>query len=195
MPILFTYLLTPVAAVMPSRRARGSPQVPSGDSMSPAAMLAAMQAMQQELAILRQAIPVAPTGAAQGAGGGRVPGGAVPTGAAPSGGAEAPLPVSGLSLMQWMGMKLDTFDGSGTPVEAADWLTYVEDNMDVFEIVYGDRVRFGTQMLKGEAQIWWRGVHAAHSSSPGVLSWHVFIRQFERRFYPVNFMEKMKIDL
>jgi hypothetical protein len=31
---------------MPPRRARGSPQVPSGDSMSPAAMLAAMQAMQ-----------------------------------------------------------------------------------------------------------------------------------------------------
>jgi hypothetical protein len=32
--------------VMPPRRARGSPQVPSGDSMSPVAMLAAIQAMQ-----------------------------------------------------------------------------------------------------------------------------------------------------
>jgi hypothetical protein len=61
-------------------RARGSPQVPSGDSMSPTAMLAAMPVMQQELAILRQAIPVAPAGAAQGAGGGGVPGGAVPGG-------------------------------------------------------------------------------------------------------------------
>jgi hypothetical protein len=99
MPILFTYLLTPVAAVMPPRRARGSPQVPSGDSMSPAAMLATMQAMQQELAILRQAIPVAPAGAAQGAVGGGVPGGAVPSGAALGGGAEVPLLVSGLSLV------------------------------------------------------------------------------------------------
>jgi hypothetical protein len=188
-------ILIPVAAAMPPRRARGSPQAPSGDSMSPAAMLAAMQAMQQELALLRQAIPVAPAGAAQGAGGGEVPGGAVPAGAVPGGGAEVPLPVSGLSLMQWMGMKLDSFDGSGTPVEAADWLTYVEDKMNVFEIAYGDRVRFGTQLLKGEAQIWWRGVQAAHSSSPGVLSWDVFIRQFERRFYPVTFLEKMKIDL
>jgi hypothetical protein len=59
---------------MPPRRARGSPQVPSGDSMSPAAMLAAMQAMQQELAILRQAIPVAPASAAQGASGEECPG-------------------------------------------------------------------------------------------------------------------------
>jgi hypothetical protein len=170
MLILFTCLLTPVAAVMPPRRARGSPQVPSRDSMSPAAMLATMRAMQQELAILRQAIPVAPVGAAQGAGAREVPGGAIPTGAAPDGGAEVPLPVSGLLLMQWMGMKLDTFDGSGTPVEVVDWLTYMEDKMNVFEIVYGDRVRFGTQLLKGEAQIWWRGVQAAHSSSPGVMS-------------------------
>jgi hypothetical protein len=138
---------------MPPRRARGSPQDPSGDSMSPAAMLVAMQAMQLELAILRQAIPVAPAGAAQGAGGGGVPGGAVPAGDAPGGGAEVPLPVSGLSLMKWMGMKLDTFDGSGTPVEAADWLTYVEDKMDVFEIVYGDRVCFGTQLFKGGSNL------------------------------------------
>jgi hypothetical protein len=71
----------------------------------------------------------------------------------------------------------------------------MEDKMNVFEIVYGDRVRFGTQLLKGEAQIWWRGMQAAHSSSPGVLSWDVFIRQFERRFYPVTFLDKMKIDL
>jgi hypothetical protein len=93
-------ILIPVAVAMPPRRARSSLQAPSGDSMSPAAMLAAMQAMQQELALLRQAIPVAPAGAAQGAGGGEVPGGAVPAGAIPGGGAEVPLSVSGLSLMQ-----------------------------------------------------------------------------------------------
>jgi hypothetical protein len=92
-------ILIPVAAAMPPHRARGSPQAPSGDSMSPAAMLAAMQAMQQELALQRQAIPVAPAGAAQGAGGGEVPGGSVPAGAVPGGGAEVPLPVIGLSLM------------------------------------------------------------------------------------------------
>jgi hypothetical protein len=38
-------------------------------------------------------------------------------------------------------------------------------------------------------------VQAAHSSSPGVVSWDVFIRQFERRFYLITFLEKMKIDL
>jgi hypothetical protein len=48
-------------------------------------------------------------------------------------------------------MKLDSFDGSGSLVDAIDWLTYVEDKMDVFEVVSGDRVRFVTQLLKGEA--------------------------------------------
>jgi hypothetical protein len=66
--MLCYFLFTPMAAAMPPRRAHGSLQDHSGDAMSPVAMLAAMQAMQQELAILRQAIPVAPTGAAQATG-------------------------------------------------------------------------------------------------------------------------------
>jgi hypothetical protein len=66
--------------------------------------------------------------------------------------------VGGISLMHRIGMKLDFFDGSGSPVDAADWLTYVEDKMDIFEVVSVDCVCYGTQLLKGDAQIWWRGV-------------------------------------
>jgi len=154
---------------------------------SPAQLLAMMQAMQNEIQNLRQ---------------GALANGAAPindagVGAAPAnvGAPEMPIPVSAISLMQWMGMKLDTFDGSGTPVQAADWLTYVEDKMDVFEVVYQDRVRFSTQLLKGEAQIWWKGVQAAHPAMYGSMSWHDFVRQFERRFYPATFLDKMKMDL
>jgi hypothetical protein len=62
-------------------------------------------------------------------------------------------PKSGVSLKEWVRMKLDSFDGSCTPVQAADWLSYVEDKMDAFEMLDQDRVRYGTQLLKGEAQI------------------------------------------
>ncbi|KAF0896555.1 hypothetical protein E2562_024693 [Oryza meyeriana var. granulata] len=48
-------------------------------------------------------------------------------------------------------MKLDNFDGSSTPVQATDWLSYVEDKMEAFE--------------------------------------------FEQRFYPATFLDKMKLDL
>lgn len=164
-----------------------------------------MQAMQQELANLRRTVPNA-TATTTAATTSAIPTtGATPTTGTihatcsttrigPTGAPEAALPVSGISLMQWIGMKLDSFDGSGSPVDAADWLTFVVDKMDVFEVVYGDRVRYGTQLLKGEAQNWWRGVQSSHSV-PGSMSWHVFVTQFERRFYPATFLEKMKIDL
>jgi hypothetical protein len=108
------------------------------------------------LAILRQAIPVAPAGAAQGAGGGGVPGGAVPAGAALGGGAEVPLPVNGLSLMQWMGMKLDTFDDSGTPIEAPDY-------------VWGSCLFWHAAVEGGGSNLVERRV-GAHSSSLGILT-------------------------
>ena len=107
---------------MPPKRARGRPPGNNVDPNNPAAILAAMQAMQRELATLRQTIPIAPTGSASaaatqgatvgaipagaGPGGavpaGSVPGGAVPVGAAvpggaiPGGAAEVPPPVSGI---------------------------------------------------------------------------------------------------
>jgi hypothetical protein len=140
---------------------------------SVATMAATMQAMQQELETLRQAATNGTTTAATvGATTSTVP----TTGAILTDVAQTALPVSGVSLVKWIGMKLDSFDGSGCPVEAADWLTYVEDKMDVFEVAYGDRVRYGTQLLKGEAQIWWRGVQTSHSSSPSSLTWHVLVR-------------------
>jgi hypothetical protein len=152
-------------------------------------------AMQQELETLRQVANTGAATAATAATAGATTSTVPATGAIPTGIPQTALPVSGISLVKWIDRKLDSFDGSGSPVEAANWLTYVEDKMDVFEVAYGDRVRYGTQLLKGEAQIWWRGVQTSHSSAPRSLTWHVLAREFERRFYPATFLEKMKIDL
>ncbi|KAF0909897.1 hypothetical protein E2562_000207 [Oryza meyeriana var. granulata] len=92
-------------------------------------------------------------------------------------------------------MKLDNFDGSSTPVQAAHWLSYVEDKMEAFEVLAQDRVHYGTQLLKGEAQIWWKDVQSARTATHGPLFWVEFVRQFERRFYPATFLDKMKLDL
>ena len=111
---------------------------------------------------------------------------------------DAPIadgPVSGISLMQWIGLKLDNFDGSGTPIQAADWLSYVEDKMEAFAVLAQDRVRYGSQLLKAEAQIWWKGVQSARTVAHAPLTWQDFVTQFERRFYPVTFLDRMKIDL
>jgi hypothetical protein len=79
--------------------------------------------MQQELVTLRQAIPVAPVGSASVAATQGATIGAIPTGAIPSGAAEVTPPISGISLMQWIGLKLDSFGGSGSLVEVADWMS------------------------------------------------------------------------
>jgi hypothetical protein len=152
-----------VATVMPLRRARANLPANNVAPESSAAVLAALLVMLQELATLRQDILVAPVGSAsaattQGATIGAIPVNVIPMDTIPSGAARVAPPVSGISLMQWTGLQLDSYDGSGSPVEAIDWLTYVEDKMNVFEVVYGDRVCYGTQLLKGEAQIWWRAV-------------------------------------
>ncbi|TVU50725.1 hypothetical protein EJB05_02112, partial [Eragrostis curvula] len=102
---------------------------------------------------------------------------------------------SGVSLQGWVGMKLETFDGSGTPVQAADWLSYIEMQLDAFEVLPADRVRYVTQLMKGQAQIWWRGVLSARTAAHGYPSWLDFQREFERRFYSDTFLDKMQIEL
>jgi hypothetical protein len=160
---------------MPPRRAHANPLANNVALDSSLAVLAALHVMQQELATLRQAIPVALVGsslaaAKRGATISVIHASAIPTGAVPGGATEVALSVSGISQMQWTGLKLDSFDSNGSPVEAADWLTYVEDKMNVFEVVYGDRVCYGTQLLKGETQIWWRGVPTTPSCACGYLA-------------------------
>jgi hypothetical protein len=73
----------------------------------------------------------------QGATIGAIPTGGIPAGVVPGDAAEVAPLVSGISLVQWIGLKLDSFDGSGSPVEVVDWLSYVEDKMNVFEVVMG----------------------------------------------------------
>jgi hypothetical protein len=131
-----------VAAVIPTRRAHANPPANNVALDSSAAVLAALQAMQQELATLRQTILLALVGSAsaattQGATIGAIPTGGIPAGVVPGDAAEVAPLVSGISLVQWIGLKLDSFDGSGSPVEVVDWLSYVEDKMNVFEVVMG----------------------------------------------------------
>jgi hypothetical protein len=194
--MIIYYLFILVDAVMPPKKVKRDSNRTTATKApldTQEALAAARQLMQQELATLRQATPT--TAATTVTASAAPASGAISAAhTAPSGVPQMAIPISGISLMQCIGMKLDSFDGSGSPVDAADWLTYVKDKMEVFEVVSGDRVRYGTQLLKGEAQIWWRGVQSSHVA-PGSLSWQVFVTQFERRFYPTTFLEKMKIDL
>ena len=84
---------------------------------------------------------------------------------------------------------------TGVPIEAADWLSAVIDKLESFQVPASDWVRYAHQLLKGEALVWWRNVQLSRPAARGPITWIEFVSQFERRFYPVAFVDKMKTQL
>ncbi|KAK1653141.1 hypothetical protein QYE76_070946 [Lolium multiflorum] len=92
-------------------------------------------------------------------------------------------------------MKLDKFDGSGTPMDTASWLRSMEKYMDASMMTQEDRVVYVAFQLKGLADIWWEGVRAAWTPAHGPPTWDVFVKQFTSKYYPDSFKEKMDVAL
>jgi hypothetical protein len=92
-------------------------------------------------------------------------------------------------------MSLEQFAGTGAPIEATNWLSTATEKLDAFRISQTEWVHYATQLLKGEALVWWRNVQSSCSVVHGPITWGEFVNQFERRFYPVAFTDKMKTQL
>ncbi|KAL6594984.1 hypothetical protein ACP70R_048087 [Stipagrostis hirtigluma subsp. patula] len=179
-------------------RGESEPKVevpPAGQDNQPnadmVAVLVEMQALRVEMNAMRQ-IGVA--------GGDPVGGGGVPPaggGAVEGGGAAQPAAASSrpLDLREWCGMALERFSGTGAPIEVADWLSAMIEKLDAFQVLATEWVRYATQLLKGEALVWWRNLLLSHHAAYGPMTWPDFVGQFESRFYPVAFMDKMKTQL
>jgi hypothetical protein len=92
-------------------------------------------------------------------------------------------------------MSLEQFAGTGAPIEAADSLFAATEKLDAFRIPQTEWVRYVTQLLKGEALVWWRNVQSSRSVVHGPIIWGEFVNQFEMRFYLVAFTDMMKTQL
>ena len=88
-------------------------------------------------------------------------------------------------------MCLDTFDGSGTPTDAADWLRKMEKIMAACRMTAEEMVLFIPYQLMGQADIWWVGVCDAWTPARGAITWEVFLAQFRAKYYPDSFRDKM----
>ena len=110
--------------------------------------------------------------------------------------APAAVPVVGaMGLHQWNALRLDTFDGLGTPVDAANWLRHMERHFGALGMTSEMRAQFVAFQLKGQADIWWEGVLTARTAAHGPVTWELFVEQFRRRFYPASFVERMEVSL
>ena len=100
-----------------------------------------------------------------------------------------------MSLREWMSLRLDTFDRAGTPVQAADWLRYMERQFGALEITSAQKAHFVAFQLKGQADIWWEGVLSARTPVQRPVTWELFVEQFRAKFYPESFLERMEQSL
>ena len=91
-----------------------------------------------------------------------------------------------------MSLRLDVFDRAGTPVQAADWLRYMERQFGALEMTSAQKARFVAFQLKGQADIWWEGVLSARTPVQGPVTWELFVEQFRAKFYPESFLERME---
>ncbi|XP_024315542.1 uncharacterized protein LOC112270974 [Brachypodium distachyon] len=64
---------------------------------------------------------------------------------------DAPAPT--MTLSKWLAMRLDTFDGTGTPMEASSWLHTMEKYMGALVMTPQERVVFVDFQLKGLADV------------------------------------------
>jgi hypothetical protein len=113
----------------------------------------------------------------------------VAAGAPVGGGANAP--VQAMTFTRWMSMRLDTFDGSGMPTDAADWLRKMEKVMAACRMTAEEMVLFIPHQLTGQADIWWVGVCDAWSPVRGAITWEVFLAHFRAKYYLDSFRDKM----
>jgi hypothetical protein len=72
-------------------------------------------------------------------------------------------------------MPLEQFAGTGTTIEAADWLSTAIEKLDAFRIPQTEWVCYATQLLKGETLVWWRNVQSSHSVVHGPITWGEFV--------------------
>ena len=109
------------------------------------------------------------------------------------GGANAPAPT--MTFTRWMSMRLDTFDGSETLTDAADWLHKMEKVMAACRMTAEEMVLFIPHQLTGQADIWWVGVCDAWTPARGAITWEVFLAQFRAKYYLDSFKNKMNYAL
>ena len=68
--------------------------------------------------------------------------------------APAAVPVvNAMGLHQWNALRLDTFDGLGTPVDAANWLRHIERHLGALGLTSELRIQFVAFQLKGQADL------------------------------------------
>lgn len=85
------------------------------------------------------------------------------------------------------------FGGTVDATVAYDWKLGLQRKLEIIECPPEVSLRLAMQYLRGDALVWWEGVRLGHRG-PDPLTFADFIREFDRKYFPKEAMDKKKSD-
>ncbi|XP_048616118.1 uncharacterized protein LOC125588624 isoform X2 [Brassica napus] len=92
---------------------------------------------------------------------------------------------------QMRNMEMEHFSGTVDAVAAHDWKLALQRKLEIIECPPELSLRLTIQYLHGDALIWWEGIRLSHFG-PGRLTFADFIREFDRKYFPKEAMDRKK---
>ncbi|XP_024018880.1 uncharacterized protein LOC112090859 [Morus notabilis] len=90
------------------------------------------------------------------------------------------------TLERFRRMKAPEFHGSTDPIEADNWLTDVQVDLNLMRLNDHEKVLCASYMLKKEARRWWQTVELKRNVDE--MTWQDFIEEFNERYFNLDNM-------
>ncbi|KAF3559258.1 hypothetical protein F2Q69_00012488 [Brassica cretica] len=94
---------------------------------------------------------------------------------------------------QMRNMDMEHFGGTVDATVAHDWKLSLQRKLKIIECPPEASLRLAMQYLCGDTLVWWEGVRLGHRR-PDRLTFAYFIREFDRKYFPKEAMDKKKRD-
>ncbi|KAF3787666.1 hypothetical protein EJ110_NYTH22551 [Nymphaea thermarum] len=95
-----------------------------------------------------------------------------------------------VSFHHFMSMQPPVFTGDGSLDKAEEWIEEIERIFEVLEVPGGNKVNFGSYMLKGDAKRWWKSTREIQFVDQQTISWRQFRDSFFSTYFPVQARNK-----
>ena len=99
----------------------------------------------------------------------------------------------GCSYKSFLNCKPSEFNGESDPVIVTNWLKEIEDIFEISECSPGQRVKYASHLLKGEARHWWNMIKIARGNEVvSAMTWEQFEELVMENYCPQGLMDKLE---
>ena len=84
-------------------------------------------------------------------------------------------------------MKAPEFEGSTNPIEADNWLIYLQVILNFLRLNDQEKVLCASFMLRKDARLWWETVQIQRDVE--LMTWEDFVDEFKEKYFNTEIME------